>query len=67
MKRHHLIAATVIIVIGLIGVAMYFYSAQESKREVGWCQTKGLEVYAIDSNQICRDHDTGLLYAPPSP
>ena len=67
MKRQHLITAAIIIGIGIMLVGLYVYSARETKQEADWCATKGLLVYEIGDKQVCRDRDTGLLYAPPAP
>lgn len=62
LKSRHLVAALLIILVGLAG--LYYYGRQSAVDIAGKCSAKGLDIFQLDNNQICRDHDTGLLYAP---
>jgi hypothetical protein len=62
IKRRHLVAALLIILVGLI--ALYYFAHTGAVEQAGKCSAKGLEIFQLDNSQICRDHDTGLLYAP---
>jgi hypothetical protein len=64
MKRQHLITATIVIGIGIVLIAMWFYSHQEVQNFEQKCQARNLQVFEIANQQVCRDHDTGALYAP---
>jgi hypothetical protein len=65
VKRHHLITASIIIVIGAVLLAMFLYTRHEALDIEANCAAKGLEVYQIGEDKVCREHSTGLLYAPP--
>jgi hypothetical protein len=62
IKRRHLVAALVVIIAGL--VALYYFEHSSPVEEAGKCSAKGLEIFQVGNAEICRDHDTGLLYAP---
>jgi cell division protein FtsL len=64
MRRNHLITAAIIVGIGIVLVAMFLYSRQEVQSFKQKCEAKNLQVYEIGDQQVCRDHDTGALYAP---
>jgi hypothetical protein len=63
-RRNHLVAAAVIIGIGIILLAMFFYSQREVKNIAQKCQAKNLEVFELADQQICREPSSGQLYAP---
>jgi hypothetical protein len=63
--NRHLITAAIIIVIGAVLVAMFFYTRHQSLELEANCQAKGLEVFRIGDDKVCREPSTGLLYAPP--
>ncbi|HEX4199973.1 MAG TPA: hypothetical protein VHY59_00535 [Chthoniobacterales bacterium] len=63
--NRHLITASIIIVIGAVLLAMFLYTRHEALDIEANCQAKGLEVYRIGEDKVCREHSTGLLYAPP--
>jgi hypothetical protein len=62
IKRRHLVAALLIIIAGL--VALYYFAHTGSVEQAGKCSAKGLDIFQVGNVEICRDHDTGLLYAP---
>jgi hypothetical protein len=62
IKRRHLVAALLIIIAGL--VALYYFQHSNPVEEASKCATKGLDIFQVGNVEICRDHDTGLLYAP---
>jgi hypothetical protein len=64
MKRSHLITAAVIIGIGIVLLAMFFYSQREVQNIAQKCQAKNLEVFELADQQICREPSSGQLYAP---
>jgi hypothetical protein len=63
--HRHLITAGIVIAIGVVLLAMFFYSHHTTLELEANCQAKGLEVFQIGDDKVCRDHSTGLLYAPP--
>jgi hypothetical protein len=62
--KRHLVTATLILAIGFVVAALGYYWHQGATEHQATCQAKGLEPYRLGSQQICREHDTGLLYAP---
>jgi hypothetical protein len=63
IKRRHLVAALLIILVGLI--ALYYFEHQGAAvEEASKCSAKGLAIFQVGNVEICRDRDTGLLYAP---
>jgi hypothetical protein len=64
LRRRHLLVAGIIIAVGLVLLGFYFKNLETVKSDEQKCAAKGLEVFEIEGTQICRDHDTGLLYAP---
>jgi hypothetical protein len=62
IRRRHLVAALLIILVGLVG--LYYFQHSGAVEEASKCSAKGLDVFPVGNTEICRDHDTGLLYAP---
>jgi hypothetical protein len=63
--NRHLITAAIIIAIGALLLAMFLYTRHGELELEANCAAKGLEVYQIGEDKVCREHSTGLLYAPP--
>jgi uncharacterized protein HemX len=61
--RQLMTSAIVIAVVGL-GAVMYYYAHHAVVDQQQKCQAKGLDIFEIADQQLCRDHSTGLLYAP---
>lgn len=59
VRRRYLVAALLVIVVGLI--SLYYFGHNERVQN---CAAKGLEIFPLGNVEICRDRDTGLLYAP---
>jgi hypothetical protein len=63
--NRHLITAAILVGIGVVLLAMFLYTRHGAMELEANCQAKGLEVFQIGEDKVCRDHSTGLLYAPP--